>query len=48
MQSSIASNHIHINDEKRIFAMLLILVCPSEELRGVKHKYADFGRVYYM
>ena len=39
----------HINDEERIFAMLLILVlallfCPSlaeEELRGVKKKYAD-------
>ena len=36
----------HINDEERIFAMLLILVlallfCPSlaeEELRGVKQK----------
>ena len=46
----------HINDEERIFAMLLILVlallfCPSlaeEELRGVKHKYADSGLGYYM
>ena len=42
---------ILINDEERIFAMLLILVlallfCPSlaeEELRGVKHKYAGTG-----
>ena len=46
----------HINDEERIFAMLLILVFallffPSlaeEELRGVKHKYADSGQAYYM
>ena len=44
-----ASKHINDNDEERILAMLLILVlallfCPSlaeEELRGVKHKYAD-------
>lgn len=44
------------NNEERIFAMLLILVLvllfwPSlaeEELRGVKHKYADSGQAYYM
>ena len=41
----------HINDEERIFAMLLILVlallfCPSlaeEELRGVKQKNMLIG-----
>ncbi len=47
----------HINDEERIFVMLLILVlallfCPilaEEELRARKtKKYADGGRAYYV
>lgn len=47
----------HINDEERIFVMLLIpvlalLFCPilaEEELRARKtKKYADGGRAYYV
>ena len=46
----------HINDEERVFVMLLILVlallfCPSlaeEELRGVKQKDTLMGRAYYV
>lgn len=46
----------HINDEERIFVMLLILVLAllfypilaEEELWARKKKYADGGRAYYV
>ncbi|KAL4190816.1 hypothetical protein AMTRI_Chr07g77630 [Amborella trichopoda] len=36
---------------RKTLLIVALLFCPSlaeEELRGVKHKYADLGQEYYM